>query len=111
MAGQKKASGKKAASSNNKGKEKSQAELISAVAEKTGLPKTKTKEFLDAHAELLIGELKKNGSVHLIGLGKLKLGTRAARKGRNPATGQEITIKASKTVKLASSKQLKEQFN
>ena len=120
----KKASSKKAASggaakksskaSSSKGggsnKEKSQTELISTMAEKTGLPKTKTKEFLEVQAELIISELKKIGSVQLPGIGKFKLVSRAARKGRNPATGQAITIKATKTVKLAGGKRFKERF-
>ena len=89
-------------------KEKSASELISALAETTGLSKAKAKEVLDAHAELLITELKENGSVQLVGIGKLKLGERAERKGRNPATGEAITIKASKTVKFSGGKRLKD---
>ena len=55
-------------------KEKSLTELISALAETTGITKAKAKEVLDAHAELLISELKETGSVQLAGIGKLKLG-------------------------------------
>jgi DNA-binding protein HU-beta len=91
-------------------KEKSVGELVNALAETTGLSKTKAKEVLDAHAELLINELKENGSVQLAGIGKLKLGERAERQGRNPSTGEAITIKASKTVKFSSSKRLKDSF-
>lgn len=91
-------------------REKSLSDLIGALAEKTGLPKTKTREFLDAHAELLVEELRQTGSVHLAGVGKLKLGERAARQGRNPATGEPITIAASKTVKLAGGKAFKDKF-
>ncbi len=103
----KKATGKAATTG---GKEKSVGELVSALAETTGLSKAKSKEVLDAHAELLISELKENGSVHLIGIGKLKLGARAERQGRNPSTGEAITIKASKTVKFSGSKRLKDSF-
>lgn len=92
------------------GKEKSAGELVSALAETTGLSKAKAKEVLDAHAELLISELKENGSVQLVGIGKLKLGERGERQGRNPATGEAITIKASKTVKFSGSKKLKDSF-
>lgn len=101
-------SGKKAAASG--GKEKSVAELVSSLAETTGLSKAKAKEVLDAHAELLIDELKQNGSVQLAGIGKLKLGERAERQGRNPATGEAITIKASKTVKFSGGKRFKDSF-
>ena len=103
----KKAAGKGATTG---GKEKSVGELISALAETTGLSKAKAKEVLDAHAALLISELKGNGSVQLVGIGKLKLGERGERQGRNPATGEAITIKASKTVKFSGSKRLKDSF-
>ena len=91
-------------------KEKSVSELVSALAEKTGLTKTKAKEVLDAHAELLISELQTSGSVQLSGIGKLKLGERPERQGRNPSTGEAITIKAGKTVKFAGGKKFKDNF-
>jgi DNA-binding protein HU-beta len=103
----KKAAGKTAPTG---GKEKSASELVSALAETTGLSRAKAKEVLGAHAELLISELKENGSVQLVGIGKLKLGERGERQGRNPATGEAITIKASKTVKFSGSKRLKDSF-
>ncbi len=92
------------------GKEKSLTELVSALAETTGITKAKAKEVLDAHAELLISELKDTGSVQLAGIGKLKLGQRAERQGRNPSTGEAITIKASKTVKFSGGKRFKDSF-
>ena len=100
-------SSKKAATGN---KEKSLTELVSALAETTGLTKAKAKEVLDAHAELLISELKETGSVQLAGIGKLKLGQRAERQGRNPSTGEAITIKASKIVKFSGGKRFKDSF-
>ena len=92
------------------GKEKSLGELVSALAETTGLSKAKAKEVLDAHAELLVKELKENGSVQLAGIGKLKMGERAERQGRNPSTGEAITIKAAKTVKFSGGKRFKDSF-
>lgn len=103
----KKATSDKAATG---GKEKSLTELVSALAETTGITKAKAKEVLDAHAELLITELKETGSVQLAGIGKLKLGERAERQGRNPSTGEAITIKASKTVKFSGGKRFKDSF-
>ncbi len=91
-------------------KEKSLNELVSALAETTGLSKDKAREVLDAHAELLISELKSNGSVQLAGIGKLKMGERSERQGRNPSTGEAITIKASKTVKFSGGKRFKDSF-
>ncbi len=103
---QAKASGKVSAS-----KEKSLNELVGALAEKAGVTKVQAKSILEAHAELLIEELKQNGSVQLAGIGKLKLGERAERQGRNPSTGEAITIKAAKTVKFAGGKKFKDSFN
>ncbi len=92
-------------------KEKSLNELVGALAEKAGVTKIQAKAILDAHAELLIDELKQNGSVQLAGIGKLKLGDRPERQGRNPSTGEAITIKAAKTVKFAGGKRFKDSFN
>lgn len=92
-------------------KEKSLGELVSALAEKTGVTKVQAKTFLDAHAEMLIEELKQSGSVQLAGIGKLKMGERAERQGRNPSTGETITIKAAKTVKFSGGKAFKDSFN
>ncbi len=91
-------------------KEKSLGELVSALAERANITKVEAKSFLDAHAELLVEELKANGSVQLAGIGKLKLGDRPERQGRNPSTGEAITIKASKTVKFAGGKRFKDSF-
>ena len=93
------------------GKEKSLNELIGTLAEKAGITKVQAKAILEAHAELLVEELKQNGSVQLAGVGKLKLGTRPERQGRNPSTGEAITIKATKTVKFAGGKKFKDSFN
>ena len=103
----KKAASSKTATPVTSGKEKSVNELVSALADKTGITKVKAKEMLDAHAELLISELQTSGSVQLAGIGKLKLGQRAERQGRNPSTGEVITIKASKTVKFSRGKRFK----
>ncbi len=91
-------------------KEKSLGDLVGALAEKTGTTKAQAKAFLGAHAELLIEELKTSGSVQLAGIGKLKMGERAERQGRNPSTGEAITIKAAKTVKFSGGKNFKDSF-
>lgn len=91
-------------------KEKSISELVSELADKTGLTKAKVKEVLDAHTDLLVSELQSAGSAQLAGIGKLKLGTRAERQGRNPATGETITIKAAKTIKFSGGKKFKDSF-
>ncbi len=108
-AAKKPAADKKAAAAAGS-KEKSLNELVGALAEKTGITKAKAKEVLDAHADMVVSELKSAGSVQLPGIGKLKMGHRAERQGRNPATGEAITIKAANTVKFAGGKKFKENF-
>lgn len=103
--------GKSAKTESSTAKEKSLGDLVGALAEKVNLPKAKVREILDAHAELLTQELQSAGSVQLAGIGKLKMGERAARTGRNPATGETIQIKASKTVKFSGGKNFKDSFN
>jgi nucleoid DNA-binding protein len=51
-----------------------------------------------------------SGSVQIAGIGKLKLGERAEGQGRNPSTGEAITIKASKTMKILGGKRFKDSF-
>lgn len=92
-------------------KEKSVADLLTVLAEKSGLSKTQTKSFLDSYAEVLTEELNSSGSVQLVGVGKLKVGQRAERQGRNPATGATITIPASKTIKLSVGKKFKDSIS
>lgn len=94
----------------NAKKEKSQSEIIRHLAEKSDLPQAKIRAVLEAQAELLVAELRSTGSVPLYNLGKLKTGQRGERQGRNPATGEPITIKASKTFKFAGGKRFKDQF-
>lgn len=106
----KKAASKTTGTAGAGGKEKSVSELVGALAEKTGVTKAKAKEILDAYTELLINELQSVGSAQLAGIGKLKLGQRAERQGRNPSTGEAITIKASKTVKFSGGKRFKDSF-
>jgi DNA-binding protein HU-beta len=76
------------------------AELIDAMAEKAGLSKADAKRALDAFIDTTAGALKKKDRVSLVGFGSFSISTRAARKGRNPQTGKEITIKAKNVVKF-----------
>ncbi len=76
----------------------SKAEIISALAEKTGLARTQVESVLDALAELSYREAR-NGFV-VPGIGKLVLVERGARQGRNPKTGEPIAIPARKAVKI-----------
>lgn len=75
-------------------------ELISAIAEKSGLSKVDSKKALDAFIESVSEELKKGGKVALVGFGTYSVTEKSARKGINPRTKQTINIPAKKTVKF-----------
>ncbi|HIX71231.1 HU family DNA-binding protein [Enterococcus diestrammenae] len=84
------------------------AELISAVAEKSGLTKKDATAVLAAIIDTVETTLKNGDSVQIMGFGTFEVRERAARKGRNPQTGEEIQIKASKTPAFKPGKQLKD---
>lgn len=73
------------------------AELVEAIAKETGLTKTKSGEVLTTIVNTITESLKNGEKVSLVGFGTWSTTKRAERKGRNPKTGEEITI-ASKTV-------------
>ncbi len=85
-----------------------QTEIVTALADKSGLKKTEVKGIFDAIAELATKEVKKNGEFTLPGFGKLVKATRKAREGRNPATGAVIKIPAKTTVKFRLGKAMKD---
>ena len=88
-----------------------QAELIDAIAAKApnnSTSKTTVKAVLDAQAEVAHAELKKGNEVTLPGFGKLTVKKRAAREGRNPATGEAMKIKAKKVPHFSAAKALKD---
>ena len=85
-----------------------QTEIVSQLAEKTGLKKTEVKGLFDAMVSLAAGEVKKSGEFTLPGFGKLVKATRKAREGRNPATGKPIKIPAKTTVKFRVGKAMKD---
>ena len=72
------------------------SELVAVMAEKAGLTKKDAEKALNAFFDGVIDALKGGDKVQLIGFGSFEVKTRAARKGRNPQTKQEITIPASK---------------
>lgn len=86
-------------------------ELIDAVAGATGQGKSVTGETIDAFVEVITKTISGGGSVQLIGFGSFSTGNRAARVGRNPATGAEIQIPAAKTVKFTAGKGFKDRVN
>ena len=87
------------------------AELIEAVAAKTGLTKADAGRALNATLEVIEGALKKGNKVPLVGFGTFAVSKRAAREGRNPQTGAKVTIKASKSAKFKQASALKDALN
>lgn len=71
-------------------------ELIDALSEKTGSSKADADRNIAALIEIITATLKKGDSVSLVGFGTFEVRKRAARTGRNPATGEALKIKASK---------------
>lgn len=85
------------------------AELVDKIYVKAALPsKAKAEEALDAVIACLTDALAAGESVTFTGFGSFKVNERAARKGRNPRTGEEIEIPASKVVKFTPGKTLKD---
>jgi DNA-binding protein HU-beta len=83
-------------------------ELIAAIAEKTDLPKATAAKALSAFEASVVAALKSGKKVSWAGLGSFSVSERAARKGRNPQTGEEIEIAAGRGVKFKAAKALKE---
>lgn len=82
--------------------------LAAQLAENHELPKKQTEAVLNDMVGLITKSLKKGSRVRVPGLGILQVRKRAARMGRNPATGEPIKIKASKKVAFRAAKELKE---
>ncbi len=81
-------------------------ELIDAIASQSGLTKADSQKALNAVMESIAGELKRGGNVQLVGFGTFSVDERAAREGRNPATGEKMQIPAKKVAKWKPSKGL-----
>lgn len=86
-------------------------ELIEAVAEQADLPKSKAEQAVNAFLQATQNALVNGESVQLIGFGTFAVANRAARKGRNPQTGQEIEIPASRVPQFKAGAKLKESVN
>ncbi len=84
------------------------AELIDLIAHKAEVTKTAAERALGAVIEAITASLKKDEPVVLTNFGTFVVRQRAERKGRNPQTGQEIKIKASKVVGFKAGKALKD---
>ena len=87
------------------------ADLIAAIAAKTGDTKKGAEATVNAFVEVVSGALVKGEKVQLVGFGSFEVRKRAARKGRNPRTKEEIKIPASKSPVFKAGKALKDLVN
>ena len=81
------------------------------MAEKAELSKKDAEAALKAFTDVVAEELKKGEKIQLVGFGTFEVSERAARTGRNPQTGAEMTIAASKAPKFKAGKALKDSLN
>lgn len=86
-------------------------ELIAAMAEKAELSKKDAEKALKAFTDVVAEELKKDEKIQLVGFGTFEVSKREAREGRNPQTGETMTIAASKNPKFKAGKALKDMIN
>ncbi len=86
-------------------------ELISAVAEKSGLSKKDAEKAVSAFVNTVTESLAQGDKVQLVGFGTFEVKDRGARKGHNPLTGAEIDIPASKAPAFKAGKALKDALN
>ncbi len=82
--------------------------LAAEIAASHEIPKKQADAILNDTIALLVKNLKKGARIRLSGLGIFQVRKRAARMGRNPATGEQIKIKASKKIAFRAAKELKE---
>ena len=86
-------------------------ELVAAVAEQVGLSKKDAEAAVKAFTDVVAEALKAGDKIQLVGFGTFEVSERAAREGRNPRTGETMTIEASKTPKFKAGKALKDLVN
>jgi DNA-binding protein HU-beta len=86
-------------------------ELVAAIADKADLSKKDAEAALKAFTDVVAEALKKEDKVQLVGFGTFEVSKRAARTGRNPQTGAEMKIAASKAPKFKAGKALKDIVN
>jgi DNA-binding protein HU-beta len=90
----------------------SKADLVNSVLDSVdGLTRRQAAAAFEAVFEAISAALKSGDSAKIPGFGSFSVSERSARKGRNPATGEAITIKASKSVRFKAGKELKEAVN
>jgi DNA-binding protein HU-beta len=86
-------------------------ELIAVVADHTGLARADTARVVEGLLETITTQLKKGGEVRLVGFGNFSVSRRKASIGRNPRTGEPMSIKATSQPKFRPGKVLKDSVN
>jgi len=84
------------------------ADLISKMADEAGITKAAAEKALNSFVSAVADSLAKGDKVTLVGFGTFSVAERAQREGRNPRTGETITIAASKTIKFKAGSKLKD---
>lgn len=87
------------------------AELIDAIAADCDFSKASAQRALESVIDNIVKTVAKGESVQLVGFGSFLSGTRAERTGRNPRTGEDMTIAAAKTVRFSAGKAFKDAVN
>jgi DNA-binding protein HU-beta len=85
------------------------AELVNVVAAKTGQTKTFTRDFIKDTLETILLEVKRGGRVSIVGFGAFYHVNLKARTGRNPQTGEPVTIPATKVPRFKAGKEFRDQ--
>jgi len=86
-------------------------ELVDAIAKDCELSKVAAQRALESVLDNIVKTVTSGDTVQLVGFGTFSSGTRAERTGRNPRTGEDITIPAAKTVKFSAGKAFKDELN
>ena len=86
-------------------------ELISKIADDTGMTKTGAAAVVDSFLEGIVKTLKKGQTITFVGFGTFKTATRKARMGRNPQTGAAVKIPKRRVARFTAGKGLKDAFN
>lgn len=86
-------------------------ELIAAVAERAELSKKDAEKAVKAFTDVVAEELVKGEKIQLVGFGTFEVSERKEREGRNPKSGEKMTISASRTPKFKAGKALKDRVN
>ena len=87
------------------------AQLVETVAQKTGLKKKEAEAAVSALTDAIVAALQNGEKVQIVGFGTFEVKERAERNGRNPKTGEAITVAASKHASFTAGKALKDSLN